>query len=481
MPARKRPKQKPITKVEASGDIILASYPNLVKSKAAIASPITSSPSTPSTQQQPQTESMPYSQLEPPSSTASSLPTSSSRSPINQDMPSSSSADVRKEEGEQKRKEHYYNTQPVTTEEKKSSWAKPKTLIPIIGVAVAVVAVASILAFNLFGGGGGANQPNTPPIANAGEGKTVNSGDTVTLDGSKSTDPDGSVASYLWKQIAGPPIVLNAPNTARPSFTAPNVTSDTKLTFDLLTKDNKGTGASKPASVDIIVKPVHPAIKQQPSAPLVPPPKATQPIVTNHPPVANNQSVVTSMNKAITITLTANDPDLNDKIIAILVSKPSHGTLGNIDQNTGNITYTPNPGFTGTDKFTYKVNDGKVDSKSVGAISITVNQPPSSSSNTIATNHPPTTSNQSVTTNKNKPVNITLGASDPDLNDSLTAQIVSQPSHGKLSEINQVTGVVIYTPNPGFTGTDKFTYKVNDGKVDSKSVGAISITVNDTP
>ena len=34
LPARKRPKQKPITKVEASGDIILASYPNLVKSKA---------------------------------------------------------------------------------------------------------------------------------------------------------------------------------------------------------------------------------------------------------------------------------------------------------------------------------------------------------------------------------------------------------------------------------------------------------------
>ena len=39
LPARKRPKQKPITKVEASGDIILASYPNLSKSKL-VSSPI---------------------------------------------------------------------------------------------------------------------------------------------------------------------------------------------------------------------------------------------------------------------------------------------------------------------------------------------------------------------------------------------------------------------------------------------------------
>ena len=350
-------------------------------------------------------------------------------------------------------------------------------MIPIIGVVVAVVAVTSILAFNLFGGGG-ANQPNTPPIANAGEGKTVNSGDTVTLDGSKSTDPDGSVASYMWKQTAGPSVVLNGPNTASPSFVAPNVTSDTKLTFDLLTKDNKGAVASKPASVDIIIKPVHPAIIQ-PSTPPAPTRKA-QPNVADHPPVANNQSVVTSMNKATTITLTATDPDLNDKLTAVVVSKPLHGTVGNIDQNTGNITYTPNPGFTGTDKFAYKVNDGKVDSKSVGTISITVNQLLTPSSKAIVTNHPPMASDQSVTTNKNKPLNITLGASDPDLNDNLTAQIVSPPSNGKLNEINQVTGIVTYTPNPGFTGTDKFAYKVNDGKVDSKSVGTISITVNDT-
>ena len=79
------------------------------------------------------------------------------------------------------------------------------------------------------------------------------------------------------------------------------------------------------------------------------------------------------MNKAIDTTLTASDPDKNDNLTAAIVSKPLHGTLSDIDQNTGVVTYTPNPGFTGTDSFTFKANDGKVDSNNVGRISITVN------------------------------------------------------------------------------------------------------------
>ena len=46
--------------------------------------------------------------------------------------------------------------------------------------------------------------PNQPPVANAGPDQTVNSGDNVTLDGSGSTDSDGKIVSYSWKQISGP-------------------------------------------------------------------------------------------------------------------------------------------------------------------------------------------------------------------------------------------------------------------------------------
>ena len=88
----------------------------------------------------------------------------------------------------------------------------------------------------------------------------------------------------------------------------------------------------------------------------------TEQIVTNQPPVANDQSVTTDVNKPVDIRLTASDLDKNDRLIAKTVALPSHGTLSDINQDTGVVTYTPNPGFTGTDSFTFNVNDGKVDS-----------------------------------------------------------------------------------------------------------------------
>jgi hypothetical protein len=45
-----------------------------------------------------------------------------------------------------------------------------------------------------------------------------------------------------------------------------------------------------------------------------------------------------------------------------------------------------------------------------------------------------------------------------------------------LGEINQDTGNIIYTPNKGFSGTDQFMFKVNDGKDDSNA-GTVSIAV----
>jgi hypothetical protein len=194
--------------------------------------------------------------------------------------------------------------------------------------------------------------------------------------------------------------------------------------------------------------------------------------VSNHPPVANNQSVKTEVNKPVDIELTAYDSDANDKLTAQTVSPPLNGRLGEIDQDTGVVTYTPNPGFTGTDSFTFNANDGKVDSNKAGAVGIAINQP------TESTNHLPTANNQSVVTSTNKAIDTTLTASDPDKDDNLTAAIVSKPLHGTLSDIDQNTGVVTYTPNPGFTGNDSFTFNANDGKIDSDNVGRVSITVN---
>jgi hypothetical protein len=97
-------------------------------------------------------------------------------------------------------------------------------------------------------------------------------------------------------------------------------------------------------------------------------------LLTYHPnnqvPLAHNQSIPINMNVAAKITLSATDKDNND-LTAAIVDKPTHGNLSSINQDTGVVTYTPNPGFIGSDKFTFKVNDGKEDSNN-GIISITL-------------------------------------------------------------------------------------------------------------
>jgi subtilisin-like proprotein convertase family protein len=59
-----------------------------------------------------------------------------------------------------------------------------------------------------------------PPTATAGDVQTVNEGDTVALDGSNSSDPDGSITSYLWTQLSGTPVTLTDSTEDQLTFTA---------------------------------------------------------------------------------------------------------------------------------------------------------------------------------------------------------------------------------------------------------------------
>ena len=71
------------------------------------------------------------------------------------------------------------------------------------------------------------------------------------------------------------------------------------------------------------------------------------------------------------------------------------------------------------------------------------------------------------------PKDITLTGNDVD-GDTLTYDIVDGPAHGQLSG----TGANrTYTPDPNYYGPDSFTYKVNDGSLDSNEA-TVNITVN---
>jgi hypothetical protein len=93
----------------------------------------------------------------------------------------------------------------------------------------------------------GAGFAPTPAMAFAGPDQTVLQGATVTLDGGASTGP---ITGYHWIQSAGPAVDLSDANAKTTTFTAPNVTEDTTLTFDLSVD---GPGDPAPNSVDITV------------------------------------------------------------------------------------------------------------------------------------------------------------------------------------------------------------------------------------
>lgn len=82
-------------------------------------------------------------------------------------------------------------------------------------------------------------KPNIPPSASAGDDITVSAGQTVFLDGSKSTDADGDNLRIMWSQIDGSPVVdLESPFASVASFDAPvDIKAATTLKFRITVID----------------------------------------------------------------------------------------------------------------------------------------------------------------------------------------------------------------------------------------------------
>jgi len=103
------------------------------------------------------------------------------------------------------------------------------------------------LGFHVWSGGGG---DNLAPVANAGQDQTVEYDIEVTLDGSSSLDPDGSIAGYLWAQISGTTVTLTNAATSIASFTSPS--SDATLIFTLLVTDDEGATDTDTLTVNVM-------------------------------------------------------------------------------------------------------------------------------------------------------------------------------------------------------------------------------------
>lgn len=104
------------------------------------------------------------------------------------------------------------------------------------------------------------NGIRTAPTAEAGPDQTVTEGDTVTLDGSGSSDPNGTIVSYRWIQTAGPDVNLENADQMIARFVAPDVKTTTSFRFRLEVTDNDGE-----VGTDIVNINVEPRIEPPPA------------------------------------------------------------------------------------------------------------------------------------------------------------------------------------------------------------------------
>ena len=182
----------------------------------------------------------------------------------------------------------------------------------------------------------------------------------------------------------------------------------------------------------------------------------------NRVPTATAQTVGTNQEIPVNVTLAGADGD-GDVLAFAVATGPTNGTLSG---TAPNLTYSPAPGFFGTDSFTFTASDA-FDTSAPATVTVNVVQ-----------NNPPVADAQAVTTAEDNSVSITLTAGDPD-GDSLSFSTTA-PSHGGLSG---AAPNLTYTPAADFNGSDSFDFTVDDGKggTDTASVTITITAVNDPP
>ena len=135
----------------------------------------------------------------------------------------------------------------------------------------------------------------------------------------------------------------------------------------------------------------------------------------------------------------------------------------NGDGGNGEITIAPAAGQRGTATITMTVSDGFFSSEEV--FDLTVNPAVD----------PPLAYNVNASTAQNTPVSLTLAA-DPVGGDTITSWTIdTPPTNGTLSGTNPN---LTYTPDPGFSGRDAFTFYATDSDGEASNLAIVTVIVN---
>ena len=192
----------------------------------------------------------------------------------------------------------------------------------------------------------------------------------------------------------------------------------------------------------------------------------------NDAPVAVADASSTAEDTEVRISVLANDIDVDGPQLRIqsISQQPTNG-VARIDGDA--IVYTPNGNFNGTDTLKYVVSDGEKTSEATVTVTVTpVNDAPVAVADPVL----------DATEDTGLTLNSILGNDTDAEGDALKIVIETNPAHGTIEFRND--GSVVYMPNQNYFGNDTFTYRANDGKVNSNNSVTVTINVkgvNDPP
>jgi hypothetical protein len=193
-------------------------------------------------------------------------------------------------------------------------------------------------------------------------------------------------------------------------------------------------------------------------------------IAVDDAPVAANASGSGSEDTPISGMVSATDLDNTPSQLSYSLvganGGAAHGAV--VFHGDGSYTYNPVHDFNGSDSFSFKANDGQLDSN-VATVSLTVS----------AVNDAPVAANGSASGNEDTVINGKVSATDVDNTaGQLSYNLVGTnggATHGTL--VFHADGTFSYTPASNFNGSDSFSFKANDGALDS-NVATESLTIN---